>query len=136
MPSRTMVLKPGSSYFTVYVPGGSSMKRYAPASSVTASLAPWMAGLVRLTDTPGITASEVSVTRPLMAPVVVWAIRGIDRINTVIRAQVIRPVPLIILSSIIRLNVNLKNFSPTDLAGFLGGESFIARKPKPYRINR
>ena len=45
------------------------MKRYWPSASVTAVRVPISDGLVTVIVTPGMTACELSVTRPLMAPV-------------------------------------------------------------------
>ena len=74
MPSRLKDAKPVSVNVTVYVPGMSSMMRYSPRSSVTALRTFSMrTGLDASTVTPGITAPDVSVTRPAMvAELVPW----------------------------------------------------------------
>jgi hypothetical protein len=46
-----------------------AVKRYVPSTSVTAVRVPICCGLVIVTVTPGITASDASVTLPLIAPV-------------------------------------------------------------------
>ena len=46
-----------------------AVKRYVPSASVTAVRVPICCGLVSVTVTPGITASDASVTLPLIAPV-------------------------------------------------------------------
>src|SRR5437867_8368667 len=69
IPSCLIVLKPGSSNVTVYVPGGTPGKRYDPSALVTDTCGPSIAGLVAVTVTPGSTAWLASVTLPLMVPV-------------------------------------------------------------------
>src|SRR5216683_495101 len=70
MPARITVPNPESSYCTVYMPGGTPGSRYVPSSFVTVVRAPWSAGLVAVTVTPGMTPPLVSVTRPFSDPVV------------------------------------------------------------------
>src|SRR5687768_2388016 len=65
MPSRLMVLKPGSANVTEYVPGGSATIRYWPVPSVvTTRTFSVSAGLVASTVTPGSTAADTSRTTP------------------------------------------------------------------------
>jgi hypothetical protein len=57
-------------YFRVYSPGGSDGNRYCPFSFVTDVWFPISAGLVAVTVTPGRIAPVLSVTVPVMLPVV------------------------------------------------------------------
>src|SRR5262245_42188651 len=68
MPSRSNVLNPGNSNLSEYTPGGSSVKRYVPASLLTCVRSPMTAGLVNTMDTPGMTAPDGSVMRPVITP--------------------------------------------------------------------
>ncbi len=63
MPSLRTVENPASSNTTTYSPGVTAVKRYDPSVSVTADRVPICDGLVSVTVTPGITASDASVTR-------------------------------------------------------------------------
>src|SRR5882724_1143267 len=70
MPSRITMPKPPSSYWTEYTPGATPGRRYTPSSLVTVVRAPWSAGLVAVTVTPGSTPPLASATRPFNDPVV------------------------------------------------------------------
>ena len=76
MPSRLIVLKPGSVNVSEYVPGFRSMTRYWPVPSVTTERTFSInAGLAASTVTPGNTAPDASRTVPVRVP---WANAEVD----------------------------------------------------------
>ena len=62
------VLKPEISAETVYLPVGSDGAEYSPLVSVTTTRVSLVPVLVSVTVTPGMTAPEESVTRPMIVP--------------------------------------------------------------------
>src|SRR5262249_23980163 len=88
------VLNPGGANDTRYVPGGNSVNRYAPVSSVTSLRAPpIMAGHEIVTSTPGTTAPVVSTALAVMFDVRVWENAGEHSSN----AMPITAIPLKLL---------------------------------------
>src|SRR5207247_6295141 len=70
MPSRFSVVNPDNSKITEYSPGGIAANRKNPSSPDTVLRVPIIDGLAMVTVTPGSTALVLSVTLPLIAPVV------------------------------------------------------------------
>src|SRR5258708_19520015 len=58
----------GSSAVSVYVPGGTSIRRYNPSASLTAVKSPGASGVVAVTVVPGSTAFCSSYTYPRIEP--------------------------------------------------------------------
>src|SRR5712692_6587938 len=80
--SRVAVLKPSSSLFTVYVPGGNAGKSNRPTSLLTVVRVALVALLTTVTVAPGTTAPVESFTSPVMVPSV-CAKDGAQRSNHV-----------------------------------------------------
>src|SRR5712692_5572702 len=80
--SRVAVLKPSSSLFTVYVPGGNAGKSNRPTSLLTVVRVALVALLTTVTVAPGTTAPVESFTSPVMVPSV-CATHGAQRSNHV-----------------------------------------------------
>src|SRR5207247_2754068 len=72
-------LKPVSSTRTLYVPGWSARIAEKPPSVVTVLAETFVAVLVAVTDAPGITAPELSVTVPVRTPRSDWGYAGNER---------------------------------------------------------
>src|SRR5260221_14769321 len=58
----------GSSAVSVYVPGGTSIRRYNPSASLTAVKSPGASGVVSVAGVPGRTAFCSSYTYPRIEP--------------------------------------------------------------------
>src|SRR5712692_5041334 len=80
--SRVAVLKPSSSLFTVYAPGGNAGKSNRPTSLLTVVRVALVALFTTVTVAPGITALVESRTSPVMVPSV-CANDGAQRSNDV-----------------------------------------------------
>src|SRR3954468_4345180 len=93
IPDRVTGPNPDSSNVNVYSPGPSDGNRYAPSASVIAVRAPIAAAPDKVTVTPGSTAFVLSVTVPLIAPVVeltVCAVAAVARASTTIATAAAR----------------------------------------------
>src|SRR5438128_9012998 len=87
--SLVAVLKPSSSLFTVYGPGGSAGKSYRPTSLLEVVRVALVALLITVTVAPGTTAPVESFTSPVMVPSV-CAKDGAQRSNQVSPANRVR----------------------------------------------
>jgi len=93
IPDRVTGPNPDSSNVNVYSPGPSEGNRYAPSASVIAVRAPIAAAPDNVIVTPGSTAFVLSVTVPLIAPVVeltVCAAAAVGRASTTIATAAAR----------------------------------------------
>src|SRR5262249_16765948 len=91
MPWRSIVLKPVSDAFTVYVPGSTFEKLYSPLSLVTAERLMLVASLVIETSTPG-TTPLASLTAPRRPPWNPWLHAVADTAINRMRSRATRPV--------------------------------------------
>src|SRR5690606_8872433 len=87
--SRSTVLKPDSSYRIVYMPGSRPTNWNEPVSAVTVVCDSSRLPPVSVMTAPGSTAPDVSVTRPLIWPVLLcaYAVGAVPRISTSSRAS-------------------------------------------------
>src|SRR5712692_7861210 len=150
--SRVAVLKPSSSLFTVYVPGGNAGKSNRPTSLLTVVRVALVALLTTVTVAPGTTAPVESFTSPVMVPSV-CATHGAQRSNHVSPANRVRRMGRLLSSKGLRpfteiawkrprdrrqqekpgaRNENPRN-SATSAAARLR-EGYVARRAKSRRI--
>src|SRR5688572_26392885 len=71
-PPRDQELNPFSSAWTVYIPGGRKGMLYLPSSLVCAAARTPVVALTAEMVAPGITAFDVSTTRPRIVPLGSW----------------------------------------------------------------
>src|SRR6185369_13091587 len=75
---RSTVSNPSRAAATRYAPTATGSLRYEPSACVTRSVAAFVASLTILTDAPGSTPPDESLTTPEMKPELPWARPGED----------------------------------------------------------
>src|SRR4029453_12632997 len=108
MSARSIVLKPCSSNFNEYAPGGSRSKRYVPlVSVVTVCTPPIKRSPERDTSTPGMMALLRSVTVPKYEPVWTCALAPDATSRKVEQSNTRRSIVMVILTKVPTKHNNL-----------------------------